>query len=103
VLKQPPHNTIVQSIVEMGVVGLLAYLAFITLLARDLARSIRRSRGRPGADVAVLVALICVGYFMIGQFENLITQVVTSAPLALLTGAVLGSAHVEPAPAAANE
>lgn len=44
---QPPHNTAVQSIVEMGAFGAAMYVGLLGFLALDLLRALRASRGTP--------------------------------------------------------
>ncbi len=96
----PPHSTAVQSIVEMGLAGAAAYLALAVTLLVALLRALRRSfSGALPSDTRALVlvvAALCLGYVFIGLFENLLTQVVTSGPIALLTGATLARAAAGP-------
>jgi hypothetical protein len=42
------------------------------------------------------VSLLCLGYGFIGLFENLLTQLVTSGPLALVAGAAIGATRRPP-------
>ncbi len=90
---QPPHNTAVQSIVEMGAFGAATYAGLLAFLARDLWRALLGSRGTRNWDLMVVVTGMCLGYGFIGMFENLLTQVVTSGPMAMITGVALGCAH----------
>lgn len=93
IFHQPPHNVYVQTVIEMGIVGALALAALMGLLARDLWRALRRTRGTPWFEAVLLATLLCGAYAFMGVFENLITQLVTTGPLALLTGCALGSAR----------
>ncbi len=94
----PPHSTAVQSVVEMGLFGAAAYLGLAAALFVDLLRALRRAFAgrltRETRDLVIVVAALCLGYGFIGLFENLLTQVVTSGPIALLTGATLARATV---------
>ncbi len=91
VLEQPPHSVYVQTAVEMGAAGLMALFAFIVFLARDLALAARGPNRGPTFRAALISALLCGAYAFIGSFENLITQLSTTGPLALVTGVALGA------------
>ncbi len=93
IFHQPPHNVYVQTLVEMGTVGAIALTGFIVFLSRDLWIALRRTRGGPMFEVVLLAALLCLAYAFMGLFENLLTQLVTTGPLALITGCALGSAR----------
>lgn len=91
----PPHSTTVQSLVEMGVIGLIAHYVFITVLAVALVRAVRRTRSvRVRTYLSVAIGL-SLGYFAMSFFENLLTQVVTTAPLAAVVGLALGLERAE--------
>ena len=93
--RNPPHSTVVQSIVEMGAFGAIAHAAFALLLLRELALGLRAAAGTRNADLMLVVLTMCIGYAFIGLFENLLTQVVTSGPMALLAGTALGLVTVQ--------
>jgi hypothetical protein len=91
----PPHSTTVQSLIEMGVIGLIAHYIFITVLAVALVRAARRTRSiRVRTYLSVAIGL-SLGYFAMSFFENLLTQVVTTAPLAAVVGLALGLERAE--------
>ena len=91
----PPHSTTVQSLVEMGAIGLIAHYLFILILAVALFRAVRRTTSmRVRTYLSVAVGL-SVGYFAMSFFENLLTQVVTTAPLAAVVGLALGLERAE--------
>lgn len=92
----PPHSTVVQSIVEMGLAGILSYVAFVVLLGRDLIRRVLAAGRGTRHIVAVGALSLCVGYFLISLSENLLTQLATSGPVAIITGCALGSYDPEP-------
>jgi len=91
----PPHSTLVQTVVELGVFGLVAYVSLIATLLVDLVRVFRRSRGTTREFVALAALAVAFGYFFIGLFENLLTQVATSALAALFIGSVIGSSRAD--------
>ncbi len=93
IFHQPPHNVYVQTLVEMGTIGAIALIGFVVFLSRDLWIALRRTRGGPMFEVVLLAALLCLAYAFMGLFENLLTQLVTTGPLALITGCALGSAR----------
>lgn len=95
----PPHSTVVQSIVEMGLAGILSYVAFVVLLGRDLTRRVLAA-GEGAGHIVVLGALsLCLGYFLISLSENLLTQLATSGPVAIMTGCALGFSDPDAGPA----
>ena len=94
----PPHNTLVQAVVEMGAFGLVAYMSLIAVLAADLSRVVRGSRGTSQQAAALMALGVAVGYFFIGLFENLLTQLATSGIAAALIGSVIGSSRAGRSP-----
>ncbi len=95
----PPHSTTVQAMVEMGVFGLVAHYALIIALGVALVRALRRAPSVRARAYLSCAAGLCVGYLAMSFVENLLTQVVTTAPLAALVGLALGleqSEHNEP-------
>lgn len=91
----PPHNTTLQAYIEMGIIGLLTHYALVIALAFALIRaSLRTSSLRVRCYLSVAIGL-GAGYFVMSFFENLLTQVVTTGPVAALTGLALGLARAE--------
>lgn len=89
----PPHSTTVQAIIEMGIVGLIAHYALVITLAVALLRALRRARDVTTTCYLSVALGISTGYFVMSYFENLLTQVVTTGPVAAITGLALGLAR----------
>lgn len=72
--KLMPHNTLVQALVETGLLGLSALLGLIVSTGAVLARTVRRLP--PGLDrgIAVGAAAAGLGWFVQLGSENLLTQ-----------------------------
>lgn len=91
----PPHNTTLQAYIEMGIIGLLAHYALVSALTVALIRaSLQTSSLRIRCYLSIAIGL-GAGYFVMSFFENLLTQVVTTGPIAALTGLALGLARAE--------
>ncbi len=97
-----PHSTTVQALVEMGLFGLLAHYALILILGVALFRALRRTSSLRVRAYLSCAAGLSVGYLAMSFFENLLTQVVTTAPLAALVGLALGLERHERTQAAAT-
>ena len=88
----PPHSTVVQTIVEMGLFGIATYAIFVLALLVDLLARIRSGVSNQERLVWIAALSLGLGYFLIGLSENLLTQVVTSGPIAVIMGAALAYA-----------
>ncbi len=89
-MRAPPHNTTVQALVETGVLGLIAHLGLMAGLGLDLWRRTNdRYTGLHRAAVSAALA-VGVGYAALSLSENLMTQLVTTGPVAAIVGAGLG-------------
>ena len=81
------HNEYLQTLVELGYPGLLALLAFLTLIARDLVLDRRpRSEGARSFIFAVLSAVIVVAIHSIVAFPMMITSIKVFMILVVLLG-----------------
>lgn len=72
--KLPPHNVLVQSLVETGMAGLLAFLAVIGMLGRDLRQALRRTSPGLGRGVAIAAIGVSVAFMVQCLSENLLDQ-----------------------------
>ncbi len=81
-----PHSIVVQTLVEMGLVGMVGLVWLGVGLLHDVWPAARRGEALAGVAVGLMV-----GYFVIGLSENLLSQAVTSLPVAALTGACIGT------------
>lgn len=91
-----PHNDILRAYVEMGVLGLLAYVWLLTRMARTAGRAVRAARSTGRRDDVVLAAACAgtvVGYVAMCLVANLMSQVVVGLYLAAIVGAAGGIAH----------
>ncbi len=88
-LRAPPHNTTVQALVEAGVLGLVAHMGLIVGLGVALWR---RRGGRTGLHRSAVDAAMAVGvgYAALSLSENLMTQLVTTGPVAAVIGIGVG-------------
>lgn len=72
--KLPPHNVFVQSLVETGLAGLMALLAAVGVLARDLRQAVRRTSSGLRRGVVVAAIGVSVAFLVQCLSENLLDQ-----------------------------
>jgi O-antigen ligase len=70
----PAHSAFIDTIVETGILGILALLAMIVTIWAGLRRAGRRLRSGPGRGVAVAAAAICLATLLQFFSESLVTQ-----------------------------
>lgn len=72
-----PHNSFLQALIEMGVVGLGAFLAVLVTIAVSLRRALKRNRA-PGLDRALCVAAaaMCTAVLVQLPTENILVSAI---------------------------
>lgn len=74
--QKQPHNDFLRAYVEMGLVGLAAYLLFVTSLLRVAVHSVRSARPGIGRGLAVAFAACAAGYILVSFVANVLGSVV---------------------------
>lgn len=84
-----PHNDFLRAYVEMGLLGLAAYLALAWQLLATAWRSVRASRYGPRSDQALAASYagVAAGYVLMSLVANLMSQVVVGLYVMALAGA----------------
>ena len=73
---QPPHNDYLRAFVELGVVGLVAYLALLASLVGVAVGALRQARGPSARTVALAFAGVVAAFVVTSAAANLLGQVV---------------------------
>lgn len=95
---KPPHNDVVRAAVELGVVGLGAYVAFLVVLVGTARRALRRTAGTTGMPRGVAVGYCgcLVAFLTLSLTSNLINQVAVLWYFLAFAGAASAVARFPP-------
>jgi len=74
--RQPPHNDYLRAVVELGVVGLVAYVALLASLVAVAVGAQRRARGALARTVALAAVGVVTAFIVASVAANLLGQVV---------------------------
>jgi O-antigen ligase len=74
--EKQPHNDFVRAYVEMGAIGLMAYILLLTAMARVAARGVRDARAGWERGVAVGYAGCFVAFVLVSLVANVMSQAV---------------------------
>jgi putative inorganic carbon (HCO3(-)) transporter len=91
---RPPHNDLIRTYVEVGIFGLIAYVAFLVGLIVIARRALRATAGGYGRAIAVGYSACVVAFILDSLGANLIRQFVTL--LYLFTFAAVALALARP-------
>ena len=84
---QPPHNDFLRAFVEMGVVGLVAFVVLLAALIGVAARANRRAQGARARTVALAFVGVITAFVVSSIAANLLGQVVILWYVFALAGA----------------
>jgi O-antigen ligase len=74
--RQPPHNDYLRAVVELGVVGLVAYVALLASLVAVAVGAQRRARGALARTVGLAAVGVVTAFIVASVAANLLGQVV---------------------------
>lgn len=91
-----PHNDFLRVGVEAGIIGLVAYLAFVGVVVRTAWAASRRAPTAFGRAVGDAALALSVGFIVLSATSNLISQVVVLWYFFAIFGASAGALYQRP-------